>query len=186
MNAFTGAFGVGVEQSFRISLPPLEANQAKYGSITHLCWNEIMKHSWILLYFKPDIDLILVSHSRETESATFSSLYPSLGFLRSFIHPSLSSTLSDNPIIMQANPTFSPLDADTSQTLLFHLNNSISPESHAREAALAWLQACEGLPGFLYSLVEVVGARELPITVRTQAVLYFKNCLDKYWRRGKQ
>lgn len=84
-------------------------------------------------------------------------------------------------------PTFAPPSNETSQLLVYHLAHSLSPSAQEREAALAWLQACQAEPGFQHCLIEVVAARELGKEVRTQAVLYFKNCLDKYWKSiGKQ
>lgn len=79
-------------------------------------------------------------------------------------------------------PSFSPLTQETYHILIYHLTHSISPHAQEREAALAWLQACQAAPGFQSSLIDVVGNREQPNEVRTQAVLYFKNCLPKYWK----
>lgn len=81
-------------------------------------------------------------------------------------------------------PVFSPISHQTSQELLYHLNNSISPAAEEREAALAWLQSCQTLPGFHPCLIDIVAAKELPLQVRTQSILLFKNGIDRHWRRG--
>lgn len=71
--------------------------------------------------------------------------------------------------------------------LLEHLENTLSYNAQARETALAWLQQYQTQRGFQLCLVEVVAARrQLSVPVRTQAALFFKNSIDKYWRRGQK
>jgi len=72
--------------------------------------------------------------------------------------------------------------------LLAALSSSYSYNQQERDAALQFLQQCQPLPGFLLSLVEAVGQSKgeakIPTEIRTQAILFFKNSIDRYWRKG--
>lgn len=56
-----------------------------------------------------------------------------------------------------------------------------SASAQERHAAEAFLRQHEKQQGFQYELLRVVGSRTLPEIIRLQAVVLFKNCLDRYW-----
>lgn len=80
--------------------------------------------------------------------------------------------------------SFSSQDSGVNNELLAALASSYSYNQQEREAAFTFLQQCQPLPGFMTSLVEIVGDHRLPVEVRTQSILFFKNSLEKYWRKG--
>lgn len=64
------------------------------------------------------------------------------------------------------------------------LSNSLNPDEAIRRPIEDQLKQWETTPGFYSSLLELVSMREqVGVTVRIQAILYFKNGLDKYWRK---
>ena len=69
--------------------------------------------------------------------------------------------------------------------LVAALQATLSPDHELRHSAEAQLKEWEtAAPDFLASLLQIVAAKDaLDLTVRVQAVLYFKNSLDKYWRK---
>ena len=76
-------------------------------------------------------------------------------------------------------------DPASLQLLVNALQSASSSDAPIREAATAYLEASQHAPGFPVSLLTVVGSRhQLGDSIRTQAVLYFKNSLDGTWRRG--
>ena len=78
------------------------------------------------------------------------------------------------------DPAFAQL-----QLITDALRSASSSEASVREEATACLQSFQLSRGFLASLLSVVGSREQVDTrIRTQAVLLFKNALDKAWRRA--
>lgn len=79
--------------------------------------------------------------------------------------------------------------AVTLHPLLSALASALSPTQELRAASLAQLQAWTTLPGFYSSLVEIFANKELELgegtrEIRLQAVVQFKNGVEKYWRRG--
>ena len=56
-----------------------------------------------------------------------------------------------------------------------------SINAQERSAGEAFLNQHETQQGFQYELLRVVSSRSLPDEVRLQAILLFKNCIDKYW-----
>lgn len=73
--------------------------------------------------------------------------------------------------------------------LLTSLASALSPSQEQRQASLAQLQAWTTLPGYYASLVEIFSRRELELgtsarEIRLQAVVQFKNGVERHWRRG--
>lgn len=79
--------------------------------------------------------------------------------------------------------------AESLHPLLSALASALSPTEELRTASLAQLQSWTTLPGFYSSLVEIFANKELELgngtrEIRLQAVVQFKNGVEKYWRRG--
>jgi hypothetical protein len=70
------------------------------------------------------------------------------------------------------------------QELVGALSSATSYNAAEREAATTYLEQCQPLPGFLTALIETVAQKgALPVEIRTQAVLFFKNSLERCWRK---
>lgn len=70
------------------------------------------------------------------------------------------------------------------ELLVEALSASLSSELAVRGSAEASLKQWEVSTGFYLSLLQLVSMRDqLEVSVRIQAALYFKNGLDKYWRK---
>lgn len=72
--------------------------------------------------------------------------------------------------------------------ILAALASALSPAPAERDSSLAQLQAWSTVPGYFSSLVEIFANRQLALgpgsrDIRLQAVVQFKNGVDKYWRR---
>ncbi|XP_052173406.1 uncharacterized protein LOC127788817 [Diospyros lotus] len=67
------------------------------------------------------------------------------------------------------------------------LANSLSGDQSLRKPAESALAQSESRPGFCSLLMEVITARDLAaqVDVRLLASVYFKNCLNKYWRNRR-
>lgn len=75
------------------------------------------------------------------------------------------------------------------EPLVNALASALSPVHDSRVASLALLQSWSALPGFYSSLLQVFTGADLQLgtqadSVRLQAVVLFKNGVDKYWRKG--
>ena len=70
------------------------------------------------------------------------------------------------------------------EQLVAVLSSASSHVQNERDAAVSFLEQHQQQQGFQYELVKVVAVKSLPVNVRTQAILFFKNGLDKYWRKG--
>jgi hypothetical protein len=64
------------------------------------------------------------------------------------------------------------------------LSLALSPSPETRSSSLAALQAWSTLPGYYSYLVNIFNsATQVEDQVRLQALLQFKNGVDKYWRK---
>jgi hypothetical protein len=69
--------------------------------------------------------------------------------------------------------------------LVAALAAGLSANADEREASRQFLQQHQDQPGFQYELVTIVTARDtLDVNVRLQAIIQFKNGIERYWRRG--
>jgi hypothetical protein len=73
--------------------------------------------------------------------------------------------------------------------VLSALASALSPNEIERAASLAQLQSWATVPGYYSSLVEIFANRALQLgpasrEIKLQAVVQFKNGVDKYWRRS--
>ncbi|PON51218.1 Coatomer beta subunit [Parasponia andersonii] len=67
------------------------------------------------------------------------------------------------------------------------LTNSLSGDESVRKPAEAALAQCEARPGFCSCLMEIISAKDLApqVDVRLMASVYFKNSINRYWRRRR-
>uniref|UniRef100_A0A803R8K2 Importin N-terminal domain-containing protein n=1 Tax=Cannabis sativa TaxID=3483 RepID=A0A803R8K2_CANSA len=67
------------------------------------------------------------------------------------------------------------------------LTNSLSGDENVRKPAEEALAQCESRPGFCSCLMEIIGAKHLAnqVDVRLMASLYFKNSINRYWRKRR-
>ncbi|KAK1321977.1 hypothetical protein QJS10_CPA03g01187 [Acorus calamus] len=79
------------------------------------------------------------------------------------------------------------LSASDLQTVYTLLGNSLSPDESLRRPAESSLSQAELRPGFCSCLLEIIVAKDLvsQVDVRLNAALYFKNCINRYWRRRR-
>lgn len=69
--------------------------------------------------------------------------------------------------------------------LVAALAAGLSVNAGERDASRQFLAEHQGQPGFQYELIRIVAARNtLDVNVRLQAVIQFKNGIERYWRRG--
>ncbi|CAN6200368.1 unnamed protein product [Urochloa humidicola] len=79
------------------------------------------------------------------------------------------------------------LSAGDVPTMYAILVNSLSADEATRRPAEAALAQCEVRPGFCSCLLEIISARGLACRedVRLLATVYFKNCINRYWRHRR-
>ncbi|KAM6582760.1 hypothetical protein CsatB_009762 [Cannabis sativa] len=67
------------------------------------------------------------------------------------------------------------------------LTNSLSGDENVRKPAEEALAQCESRPGFCSCLMEIISAKHLAnqVDVRLMASLYFKNSINRYWRKRR-
>jgi hypothetical protein len=73
------------------------------------------------------------------------------------------------------------MSSSAAPELVAALGAGLSMNAQERAAGEAFLQQNETQQGFHYSLLTVVLSRSLPDEVRLQAILLFKNGIEKYW-----
>ncbi|XP_054286364.1 importin-11-like [Macrosteles quadrilineatus] len=77
------------------------------------------------------------------------------------------------------------MDLLTAQTLVFEtLQQAASQNSDVLKPAEQKLKEWEGVPGFYTILFDIFSTHTVDVNVRWLAVLYFKNGIEKYWRKG--
>lgn len=66
------------------------------------------------------------------------------------------------------------------------LDAALSPDPQTRQASLSQLQQWATVPTFYSNLTTIFATRDLNLaqTTRLQALVQFKNGVDKYWRKG--
>lgn len=69
------------------------------------------------------------------------------------------------------------------ELVLETLRRATSQEAEVLKPAEQQLQQWETEPGFYSTLVEIFSEYSLEVNVRFLAVLYFKNGVDRYWRK---